>query len=144
MPVMDGYAATRAIRALAGGDKLPIVALTASAFEEDRGKILAAGCDEMVCKPFEEARLFDVIGRLLGLCFEYAQPSQARATPVANDLSALPAWIRQSLADTAITLDKEAILAIVERLRPEHPEEAELITGLVEDYRFDTIEALSK
>ena len=142
MPEMDGYAATRAIRALPAGDRLPIVALTASAFEEDRGAILAAGCDEMVRKPFEEAQLFDVIGRLLGLCYTYARPEATRAGAAATDLRALPEGMRRALAESAIALDKEATLAIVERLRPDHPGEAELLTELVENYRFDAIEAL--
>ena len=43
MPVMDGYSATRAIRALPGMDRLPILALTASAFEEDRKASASAG-----------------------------------------------------------------------------------------------------
>ena len=67
MPVMDGYESTRQIRALPGGDVVKIIALTASAFEEDRAAILAAGCDDMVRKPLEEDRLFVVMGELLGL-----------------------------------------------------------------------------
>jgi len=43
MPIMDGYAATRMIRSLPGGDAVKIVALTASVFEEDRAAVLAAG-----------------------------------------------------------------------------------------------------
>lgn len=43
MPIMDGYAATRMIRSLPGGDVVKIVALTASVFEEDRAAVLAAG-----------------------------------------------------------------------------------------------------
>ena len=56
MPVLDGYAATRLIkdRARPPGRTAIIVALTASAFEEDRDAILAAGCDDFVRKPFRE------------------------------------------------------------------------------------------
>ena len=46
MPGLDGYQATRRIRALPGGTAIPVAALTASAFQEDRDSILAAGCDE--------------------------------------------------------------------------------------------------
>jgi CheY-like chemotaxis protein len=53
MPVLDGYQATRRIRGLPGGDAVKIIALTASAFQEERDAILAAGCDEMVRKPIE-------------------------------------------------------------------------------------------
>lgn len=71
MPVMDGYEATHRIRQMPGGDRVKIVALTASAFEEDRPPILAAGCDDLVRKPLEEERLFSIMGQLLGLRYCY-------------------------------------------------------------------------
>jgi len=138
MPVMDGYAATRAIRALPGGAGLPIVALTASAFAEDRGKVLAAGCDEMVRKPIEATHLFEVIGALLGLTFNYTEVA-GKTAMTHGDLTALPATTRQELAEAAAALDKEATLDIVARLRAKHPDEADFIAALIEDYRFDLL-----
>ncbi|GHV19773.1 hypothetical protein AGMMS49959_05660 [Planctomycetales bacterium] len=52
MPVMDGYAATRAIRKLPQGDRLPIIALSANARDCDRAESLAAGMDDHLAKPF--------------------------------------------------------------------------------------------
>jgi len=83
MPVMDGYDATRAIRALPGGDAVKIAALTASAFLEDRGRILAAGCDEMATKPLEEDTLFAVMGRLLGLQYHHADAEKSATLAIA-------------------------------------------------------------
>jgi PAS domain S-box-containing protein len=147
MPVMDGYQATRAIRRLPGGDTIPIVALTASAFEEDRAQILAAGCNEMVRKPIEQGALFEVVGRMLELCFEYAQAEpdepRAAATAAAN-LSDLPVDVRKELREVAAMLDREATLAIVERLQSAYRTEAETIAKLVSDYRFDRIEELCR
>ena len=55
MPVMDGYEATRRIRALPDPEKaqIPIVAMTANAFAEDRENALAAGMNEHIAKPFD-------------------------------------------------------------------------------------------
>lgn len=144
MPVMDGYQATRSIRALPGGETIPIVALTASTFEEDLGQVLAAGCNEMVKKPIEQNRLYEVIGRLLGLRFDYADTVPAATAAGAVDLNALPADVRKELREAAVTLDSDAILTIVERLRLDQCVEADTIAGLVEDYRFDRIEELCR
>ncbi len=67
MPIMDGYEATQRIRALPNGDGVKIIALTASAFEEDRQRMLDAGCDAVVRKPLEADKLIALIGELLGL-----------------------------------------------------------------------------
>jgi len=61
MPGMDGPAATRAIRA--GGDRTPIVALTANAFAEDRQACLAAGMNDHLVKPLEMEALRAVLAR---------------------------------------------------------------------------------
>jgi two-component system sensor histidine kinase/response regulator len=90
MPVMDGYQATRSIRALPGGDAVKIAALTASVFEEDRAGILAAGCDEMATKPLEDDKLFALMGRLLGLRYRYAEVEKpATLTIAAADIRIL-------------------------------------------------------
>ncbi|WP_116474892.1 response regulator [Zobellella maritima] len=63
MPVMDGLAATRAIRELerGKGEHVPIIAMTASATKEDRERCLAAGMDDYVTKPFRAAELYDAV-----------------------------------------------------------------------------------
>ncbi|HEX8964779.1 MAG TPA: ATP-binding protein [Rhodocyclaceae bacterium] len=68
MPVMDGYAATRAIRAWesdGGRPRTPIIALTAGAFDEDRDRCIAAGMDGFLTKPIHLAELHAVLARWL-------------------------------------------------------------------------------
>jgi PAS domain S-box-containing protein len=61
MPVMDGLQATRALRAGPGGDRLPILAMTANAFGEDRLACLAAGMNAHIAKPVDTQTLYQTL-----------------------------------------------------------------------------------
>ena len=67
MPVMDGYEASRAIRSLENKDLagIPIIAMTANAFEEDRKAALEAGMDGHLAKPLDLDMLFAVLEKML-------------------------------------------------------------------------------
>ena len=65
MPLMDGYEATRRLRAEAVHAALPVIAMTAHAMERDRQLCLAAGMNDFVSKPFEPRELFAVIDKWL-------------------------------------------------------------------------------
>ena len=142
MPVMDGYESTRQIRALPGGDVVKIIALTASAFEEDRAAILAAGCDDMVRKPLEEDRLFAVMGELLGLRYRYAEAVTPAQAATELDLSVLPAEMLQKLKAAAEALDVDEIKTLVAQIGTAHPALAAALETLVQGYRFDRIAEL--
>ena len=66
MPVMNGYEATKAIRALQDGGRIPIIALSANAFAEDREASLSAGMNDHVAKPIEIQELFASLSRHMG------------------------------------------------------------------------------
>jgi CheY-like chemotaxis protein len=65
LPVMDGWAATQAIKADPELLKIPVIALTAHAMAGDREKAMAAGCDDYDTKPIELPRLLEKIGKFL-------------------------------------------------------------------------------
>jgi len=65
LPVVNGWDATRAIRANESTAKIPIIALTANANESDRQQALAAGCDDYDTKPVDVVRLLEKINALL-------------------------------------------------------------------------------
>ncbi|CAK0745204.1 hypothetical protein CCP3SC5AM1_1280001 [Gammaproteobacteria bacterium] len=146
MPVMDGLAATRAIRALPGGREVPIVACTASAFEEDRREMLAAGCNDVTTKPLEEGQLFALMEQLLGVRFdrEASEDATTAAVPEDADFTALSTVTSQRLRQAAISLDAESVRAIAIELNDSHPALARKILDLVYGYRFDTLEHLLK
>ena len=98
MPVMDGYEATRRIKAGPQEQSTIIIAVTASAFKEDREQILAAGCDDFVRKPVRAEEIVDRLTKYLGVRFVYqeiavGQPREPGSTGLEEslDLAGLPA-----------------------------------------------------
>ncbi len=65
LPIMDGYEATRTIKANPNLQHIPIVALTAHAMSGDKEKALAIGCDDYLAKPLDEELLFETLEKLL-------------------------------------------------------------------------------
>jgi two-component system sensor histidine kinase ChiS len=162
MPVMDGYEATRRIKATIKGQATVIVALTASALEEDRVIMLSEGCDDYMRKPFREADLFDALARHLGVRFVYqevaqdrerrpripGEPSQGAPALTAGDLELVermaalsPDWVAD-LREATILGDLGLILARIERIREQDAALAEALAALAHDFDHDKILAL--
>ena len=66
LPVVDGWEATRRLKADAGTQRIPVIGLTAHAMAGDREKAIAAGCDDYDTKPIELPRLLEKVEALLG------------------------------------------------------------------------------
>jgi CheY-like chemotaxis protein len=66
LPGVDGWEATRRLKAAPRTQKIPVIALTAHAMTDDRDKAMAAGCDDFDTKPVELPRLLSKIQALLG------------------------------------------------------------------------------
>jgi CheY-like chemotaxis protein len=85
MPVMDGFEATRAIRAGGGRDgRLPVIAMTAGAMGEDRDRCLEAGMDDYLSKPVSLAELEASLARWSGAGAPAPAPAPAPAAPEAH------------------------------------------------------------
>jgi two-component system sensor histidine kinase/response regulator len=89
MPVMDGVTATERIRAMPGFERLPIVAMTANAMEQDRRKCLDSGMNDFLIKPIDPEDMWSILLR-------WVRP---RAKP---QLVAVPARPEQPVADTGL------------------------------------------
>jgi two-component system sensor histidine kinase/response regulator len=155
MPIMDGYTATQEIRArekmqLDHTDTV-IVALTASAFEEQRASILAAGCDDLVRKPFREQVIFDTIAAHLGVEYIYAdihddktnnhgsENEHLQIAEISNYLKLMPVqWVAQ-LHQAAIEVDADSILQLIKQIPPTQEQLANGIEDLVRCFCFDEI-----
>ncbi len=145
MPLMDGYEATRQIRAMsteAGAKRFPIVALTAHALEEEREKILAAGCTSVVRKPFREQEIFAVMEKHLDLTYVYEkepvrmQDAQTEAQISPARLAALPADLRQQLHNAAVRLDTQRTQALIEQIAGHDAQTAAVLQALADSLQY--------
>ncbi len=140
MPIMDGYEATRRIKAMEEGRQTKIIALTASAFEEDRQKVLDAGCDDFMRKPFREEELFARMGEHLDMRFVYAEGEEVEGGALtAEALMRLPAAWRQQVYEAAHIADEAALETLIAEIEADHPALAEQLAALVRDFGFDQL-----
>jgi PAS domain S-box-containing protein len=146
MPVLSGEEATRQIKARMqsrpAAVQSVVVALTASAFDENRDWFLACGCDEFVCKPFQAAKLFGLLERCAGLRFDHAGelPTPAATLSPAESairLAACPAGWRAALQVAVELGDFGRIATLLERLHEADPALAETMRTWAYDYDLD-------
>jgi PAS domain S-box-containing protein len=192
MPVMDGYEATKHIKAeqqqrwedgeilsaspssirhpqtglppdaLTPSSPNPfrtiIIALTASAFEEERHLVLSIGCDDFVRKPFREQVIFEKMAQYLGVCYVYEEldplePTEEFATQQGvrgkklnssftlqpSSFQLMPsAWVNQ-LYQAVDSVDDEAIFRLLEQIPPDHAPLATAIADLIKNFRYDRL-----
>src|SRR5688500_3565525 len=79
MPVMDGHEAIGRIRAMPGGNDVKIIAVTASAMDDNRQELMEIGADDFIGKPFREAELFQKMHVHVGVEYEYADDHTAES-----------------------------------------------------------------
>jgi PAS domain S-box-containing protein len=152
MPVMDGYEATRQIKS----QTTVIIALTASAFEEEREMALSAGCDDFVRKPFREEEIFEKMSHYLGVRYRYeslvlpAKSDGTRSNGTPSDattalllLEKMPAEWRSQLYQAATQVDAEQITQLIRQIPPEYSDLALVIADLANHYRFDQLVELT-
>jgi len=127
MPVMNGLEATRRIRESPAGANTRIVALTAHALEEEGRKILEAGCDDFIRKPYRHTEIFGALAKHLGVRFLYADEVVPAAGTGEDELDVvqlekLPRNLIKKLKEAAVLLDDQKCLKL---------------SGMISDYNRD-------
>lgn len=153
MPVMSGDQAAAEIKSHIDGQATVIIALTASAFEEERANILASGCDDFVRKPFQDWLIFEKMAEYLGVQYEYAPEvdspvdlSHLPASPVSFDTQYFaqqsPDWLA-AVHQAATSADGEQIQQLASAIADAQPELATYLNLLVQNFEFEVIIELS-
>ncbi|MCB9703507.1 MAG: response regulator [Myxococcales bacterium] len=143
MPVMDGYEATRRIKALPGGRDVVVVAISANVFEDDRRRMAEAGAADFVAKPFSEQDITSALVRHLGCRFVLEEAPKRRSASgdagwrrAARETSA--SW-REALAAAAAAADAERLAALTDSIRAAAPALAERMSAAIGDFDYDLL-----
>jgi CheY-like chemotaxis protein len=147
MPVMDGYEATKQIKATLKGQATVIIALTAHAFSEERSNILEVGCDDFIPKPFQEEILFEKIASHLGVRYIYEEDSKPSSPQLSvqklslttEALNVMPkAWVKE-LYEASLSLDEELLIELIKQIPENEVNLANTLTDLVDNLRLDIL-----
>ena len=117
------------------------MAITASAFKEQRPDIIAAGCDDVVYKPFQAHKIFETMARLLDIEYLYEEKGKEMTPPAkihltAEILAGLPGELLQELRETTLALNKKAALEVIVRVADRAPEAAAGLREFVNNYQM--------
>ena len=155
MPIMDGYESTIKIRASEQnnsnlGDRIKIIALTASAFESKRAATIEAGCDDYLSKPFKESQLFAKIQEHLGVKYIYQEnlsnslsDRQSNATQsfelTSDRLQVMPDEWLQQFKQAAAELNEIKLEELIQQIPNEHSYLVQPLINLVDNFQFEKI-----
>lgn len=143
MPVMDGYEATRQIKLTEKGKLTPIVALTASTFEEEKNKIEILGMQGYIRKPFTENELFSVIGKLLGIRYIYddSLSSQSKYDKddegMIDDIMKLPDGLVSKLLAALSAADLDRVIELLDEIDAGNIKLSDYLKQLANNYDYD-------
>ncbi|MBE9043109.1 ammonium transporter [Pleurocapsales cyanobacterium LEGE 10410] len=144
MPTMNGLKIIQHLK----GDRLSktkIIALTASAFEEEREAILAAGCDDFMRKPFNANELLLMMTKHLGLCYTCAEAAnspeqQTLLSPLDGDsFASISNELLLELQQSIMEIDLEKIEQIIQKIAQENQLLAQKIERHIENFDYEYI-----
>ena len=151
MPGIDGFQATRAIKALPGGERVCVIMVTASAFDIEREDALANGADGFLSKPFREQEILATIGRLVpGIRYRYDDSGQAPAPhaalpDLASEIARIDRALLVQLSELIEGGDVVKFEELIERhVLPASPELHRRLLALVQRFDYTQILAILK
>jgi PAS domain S-box-containing protein len=150
MPGMDGLEATRRIKADPRGKATAIVALTASVLDEDRQRVFANGADDFLAKPCRESELFEKIGTLLNMDYDYLEIGEPKGEATrdvealsADKLRQLPRELIEELRFATANGSKKSLDRLILKVREtEEAASAEGLQELADKYDYDGLTRL--
>jgi PAS domain S-box-containing protein len=149
MPAREAGRSAANIRMKPGGKDTVIIAVTASAFDDQADTILEAGCDDFIRKPFKVDDLYNKLQKHLNLQYIFEQgktsgriqPDTATTADLKLNIQTLPEQLRRRMLKAAIRADVEETENIVLEIRDHHPALAFELKKLVDEFEFEKLQA---
>ena len=142
MPVMDGLEATKRILSLTQKSEIQpkIIALTASAFEDEKESIVAAGCTDFVRKPFKEASIFNMMSRHLGVRYTYDDEEEVAEVVDSPETSTdIPTDLLANLEKAAKSLNINLIDSVIKQIEERNATLGASLSAFAKEFRYDKI-----
>jgi PAS domain S-box-containing protein len=150
MPVMDGYEATRIIKTMDDYKDIPIVALTASTFEDERKRIEALKMQGYIRKPFRESDLFNTIGKTLNIKYIYEnEPEEVVTDNLESEITSseiildkLSDSFIKEMQDAISVADRDKIILLISGIERDFPALSNKLMEMANKYEYGQIEEL--
>jgi PAS domain S-box-containing protein len=148
MPIMDGLEATRRIRASQAGEPPVIIAVSASALDEDRGKVIDCGVDDFVSKPCREDELLEKIRARLSISYLYAGGQRSQETNSVAALASvlntevvtrLPIELMEQLRHAVRNGENDRLDALIGKVMEQDAPFAGALRDLADKYEYDAL-----
>ncbi len=145
MPVMDGYEATRRIKATEAGRATPVIAVTASAFKDQEAHVLVTGVSAYLSKPFRPEELFEVLGKSLGLPYVFADEvdkiqGHSEPSPLKPEsLAALPNELIQAMRQDVAEGDIAHLTELIAQVEKIDSNVARVLQDLANRYEYEKL-----
>jgi DNA-binding response OmpR family regulator len=129
---------------MSGGNKPKIIAVTASAMDENRQDLMGIGADDFISKPFREAELFQKIHTHLKVEYVYAEDAPVEVPEetvglTAEMVAALPGQLIDSMRDAVITADLDQLLARIHEVEAHDHQAAGGLRRLAEGFEYQKL-----
>lgn len=144
MPILDGEATIRKLRAEERTRELPVLVLSAMAFEENRTSAMTAGANGFIAKPFKKEHLLQELFRMLNKTYENpARPAEKEPPPRSDSSTEMRfpsiSWLK-ALEATLQELDPLSIEAKLQEVQHSHPAFFEKAHGWINNFAFSELE----
>lgn len=145
MPKVDGFQATKQIKATPEGQNTVIIALTASVLADEQNQVSAAGCDDFLQKPFREAKIFELMHQHLGIRFVHNEDSPKTTTSPASPylepakLAELPVPWLTDFQQATINLNWDKMLQLIDEIKETDTSTAKTFSDLTNNFEYQEL-----